>query len=156
MPCLSGFELYSRWVPLTSGSWPQISPAAAIDTQDLSFIDQTSTTATRLKSNIFRLAKQQLCTCITLFWHISLALPSLQVTATWLRHEFMPNFTFYGGRKHVRDEMSFACWTWIWFLGTLGSSPTFEIAVHSVTIWYFPASRAGVYFPFIIDDKKYS
>ena len=40
------------------------------------------------KSNWFRLAKQQLCTCITLF-------------CTFLSfHCTFPNFRFYGGRKH--------------------------------------------------------
>ena len=41
----------------------------------------------RQKSNTFRLAKQELCTCITFFWYISL--PSL--------HDYdlkVPNFTF--------------------------------------------------------------
>ena len=44
----------------------------------------------RQKSNTFRLAKQELCTCITFFWYISL--PSL--------HDYdlkVPNFTFCGG-----------------------------------------------------------
>ena len=47
----------------------------------------------RQKSNTFRLAKQELCTCITLFWYISL--PSL--------HDYdvkVPNFTFCWGREH--------------------------------------------------------
>ena len=47
----------------------------------------------RQKSNTFRLAKQELCTCITFFWYISL--PSL--------HDYdlkVPNFTFCGGCEH--------------------------------------------------------
>ena len=47
----------------------------------------------RQKSNTFRLAKQELCTCITLFWYISLR--SL--------HDYdlkVPNFTFCGGCEH--------------------------------------------------------
>ena len=39
------------------------------------------------KSNTFRLAKQELCTCITLFWYISL--PSLHYYDVKV-----PNFTF--------------------------------------------------------------
>ena len=49
----------------------------------------------------FRLAKQQLCTCITLFLYISL--PSL--------HDYgvkMPDFTFYGGRKQAKTNSSFS------------------------------------------------
>ena len=49
----------------------------------------------RQKSNRLRLAKQQLCTCITLFFYISL--PSL--------HNYdvkMPNVTFCGGREHKK------------------------------------------------------
>ena len=53
-----------------------------------------------------------------------------------------------------RDEMSFACWTWIWFLGTLGSSPTFEIAVHSVIIWYFPLAEQGYTFRLLLTTKS--
>ena len=53
------------------------------------------------KSNTFRLAKQELCTCITLFWYISL--PSL--------HDYdlkVPNFTFCGGCEHTRQRFSFS------------------------------------------------
>ena len=55
----------------------------------------------RQKSNTFRLAKQELCTCITLFWYISL--PSL--------HDYdlkVPNFTFCGGCEHTRQRFSFS------------------------------------------------
>ena len=53
------------------------------------------------KSNWFRLVKQQVCTCITLFLYISQ--PSL--------HDYnmkVPNFTFCRGRKHKRQQLSFS------------------------------------------------
>ena len=53
------------------------------------------------ESNRFRLAKQQVFMCITLFLYISL--PSL--------HDLdvkMPNFMFYGGRKQATTNFSFS------------------------------------------------
>ena len=51
-------------------------------------------------------AKQQLCTCITLFstflWH-----PLHFHDAT------LPNATFYGGREHKTRSFSFSFWTWL-------------------------------------------
>ena len=58
----------------------------------------------RQKSNRFRLAKQQLCTCITLFLYISL--PSL--------HDYdvkRPNSTFFGEREYKTTTFLFFSWT---------------------------------------------
>ena len=52
----------------------------------------------RQKSNRFRSAKQQLCTCITLFVNF------FAVTAR-LRREF-PNFAFYRQREHTTTNFS--------------------------------------------------
>ena len=52
----------------------------------------------RKKSNRFRSAKQQLCTCITLFVHF------FAVTAR-LRRE-LPNFAFYRQREHTTTNFS--------------------------------------------------
>ena len=58
----------------------------------------------RQKSNRFRLVKQQLCTCITLFLHISL--PSLQDY-----NVKVPNFTFCRGRENKTTTCFFFSWT---------------------------------------------
>ena len=58
----------------------------------------------RQKRNRFRQAKQQLCTCITLFLYISL--PSL--------HDYnvkLPNFTFCRGREQKTTTFFFFSWT---------------------------------------------
>ena len=58
------------------------------------------------KNNRVRLAKQQLCTCITLCCHISL--PSL--------HDYnvrVPNFTCCLGREHKTTTFFFFSWTLI-------------------------------------------
>ena len=51
-------------------------------------------------------AKQQLCTCITLF-----------STFLWRSMNFYdvkpPNATFCGGRKHTTTNFSFSFWTWM-------------------------------------------
>ena len=56
----------------------------------------------RRKRKKFRLAKQQLGTCIMLFCRVSL--PSLHVYDVKLR-----NFTLYGGREHNATIFSFFC-----------------------------------------------
>ena len=48
-----------------------------------------------------RSAKQQLCTCISLF--CTFLLPSLLAY-----NEKLPSFTFYGGRKNTRQQFSFS------------------------------------------------
>ena len=73
------------------------------------------------KNNGFLLAKQQLCTCITLF--CTFLCPFL--------HDYnvnMPNFAFYGGRKQATTKFYFSFYTWIWFLGIQlpEGSPTFD------------------------------
>ena len=58
----------------------------------------------RQRSNRFRQAKQQLCTCITLFMYISL--PSL--------HDYnvkLPNLTFCRGRGTEDNDFFFFFWT---------------------------------------------
>ena len=62
----------------------------------------------RQKSNWFRLVKQQLCTCITLFLHISL--PSLHD-----HNVEVPNFTFWRGRENKTTTFSFFSWTLQYF-----------------------------------------
>ena len=76
-------------------------------TVDLSFftVDATNESRERHKITRFRLAKQQLCTCIVHFWYISL--PSLHADV------IMPNLTFCGGRKHKATT----------FVRPLGTSP---------------------------------
>ena len=51
------------------------------------------------KSNRFRLAKQQLCMCITLFLYISL-LPLNDYKVKW------PNFTFFWGRERQGNKIN--------------------------------------------------
>ena len=53
------------------------------------------------ESNRFRLAKQQVFMCITLFLYISL--PSSHDPDVK-----MPNFMFYGGRKQATTNFSFS------------------------------------------------
>ena len=60
----------------------------------------------RQTSNRFRLEKQQLCTCITLFLYISLpSLPYYNVK--------VPKFTFCRGREHKTTTFFFFSWTLI-------------------------------------------
>ena len=58
----------------------------------------------RQKNYRVRLAKKQLCTCITLFWYISL--PSLYDYDVKI-----PNFTFCGVREHKVTTFFFFLWT---------------------------------------------
>ena len=74
-------------------------PLACMLFKELATTTGTST-KTAKKSNRFRLAKQQLCMCITLFWYISL--PS------WHDYDVkLLNFTFCGGRKHKTTTLFF-------------------------------------------------
>ena len=57
----------------------------------------------RQKSSRLKLAKQQLCTCITLF---STFLCRHCTTTTWT----VPNFTFYGGLKRTFLDIVFRNW----------------------------------------------
>ena len=59
-----------------------------------------------IKSNRFRLAKQQLCTCITLFVHLYISLPPLHDN-----DEKNSNFTFCVGREHKTVTSFFCSWT---------------------------------------------
>ena len=75
----------------------------------------------RQKSNRFRLAKQQLCMCITLFWYISLP--------PWHDYDVkLPNFTFCGGRKHKTTTLFFFSQTLIqsFSIQFQKNSPTFD------------------------------
>ena len=59
-----------------------------------------------VKKQLVLWAKQQLCTCITLF-----------STFLWRPlHDYdvkPPNATFYGGRGHTTTKFPFSIWTWI-------------------------------------------
>jgi len=62
----------------------------------------------RQKSNRFRLTKQQFCTCISLFWTISLP----------LLHDYfvkVPNFTFCWGRERRRTTFFFFSVPELWY-----------------------------------------
>ena len=63
----------------------------------------------RQKSNRFRLTKQQLCTCITLFC----TLLSRRCTTTMNYDVIMPNYPFCRGRKHQKTTFFFFSWTLI-------------------------------------------
>ena len=73
------------------------------------------------KKQQFLLAKQQLCTCTTLF--CTFLCPFM--------HDYdvnMTNFLFYGGRKQATTKFYFSFCTWIWYLGIQlqEGSPTFD------------------------------
>ena len=76
----------------------------------------------RQKSNRFsKSAKQQLCTCITLF--CTFHLPSL--------HDYnvkMSKCTFYRGRRQATTKFSCSLWTCMWFLGI-------QLRQSSLTFW---------------------
>ena len=76
----------------------------------------------RQKSIRFRLAKQQLCTCITLFC----TFPYRHCTTSY--DVRLPNFTFYGGQEHMTTNFFFFLWTQIQSFGIklLKKSPTFD------------------------------
>ena len=80
--------------------------AAGISHQGLKH--PTTQTATRTSKNHQALqAKQQLCTCITLFW--TFFCPFL--------HDYdvkMPNSALYGGRKQAKTKFYLSFCTWIW------------------------------------------
>ena len=76
------------------------------------------------KSSRFRSAKQQLCTCITLFCTFLCR----HYTTSYDVKLQLPNFTFYGGREHITTNFFFFLWTQIQSFGIklLKKSPTFD------------------------------
>ena len=85
--------------------------------------DATRTVTRRSKKQQVLIAKQQLCTCTTLF--CTFLCPCFCTTATWT---CLLNFAFYRRRKQATTNDYFSLCTWIRCLGVQlqEGSPTFD------------------------------
>ena len=97
-----------------------------------------ATTTRTAKSNTFRLAKQHLCTCITLFCSF------LWCHYTTYHDVKMPNFTFYRGRERKTTIFFFFLWTYR-NSRFLKISPTFR-QIKRVRIRFMKFKTARIHF----------
>ena len=99
----TGYFGKQSWVYWTLLSWYEQNSSAIGDNRELKQ-RRRRRQRERQKSNWFRLAKKQHCTCITLF--CTFFFPSL--------HDYvvkMPKFTYCGGRKHNTTALFFFYWS---------------------------------------------